>query len=119
VLISPMLLGAFQPPRSAPCEPATVWRSAQDDDFVASWRGKKQRQVSSYGTMSWASLPNLRDTPRFSLCPAPLLVNTSTAYSVHFNFRKNKAPVFERSAVLVSTESRSTVKMIARVVSRF
>jgi hypothetical protein len=114
-----MLLGAFQPPRSAPCEPATVGRSAQDDDFVASWRGKKQRQVSSYGTMSWASLPNLRDTPRFSLCPAPLLVNTSTAYSVHFNFRKNKAPVFERSAVLVSTESRSTVKMIARVVSRF
>jgi hypothetical protein len=62
-----------------------------------------QRQVSAYGTMSWASLPNLLDTPRFSLCPVPSLVNTSTAYSAHFNFRNNKALVFERYGLGITT----------------
>src|ERR1700728_3415820 len=36
---------------SAMSRDKSVRRSAQDDDFVASWRDKKQRQVSAYALM--------------------------------------------------------------------
>jgi hypothetical protein len=36
---------------SAMSHDKSVRRSAQDDDFVASWRDKKQRQVSAYALM--------------------------------------------------------------------